>query len=122
MTSRKKNNHSILVENILHGLRGACCAHPGLYDEAETEFFYWLTKKENPIAAETKALAWVHLVLFLAKAIPLSASLLPKHLVWTEEIEDDLVAFFQKRQRVWAKDNEDKYELGVLLGKVGDYK
>lgn len=122
MTSAKKDNHSILVVNILHGLTGACCDCPGLYEEAEDEFFYWLTKKEDPIKAEVRALAWAHLALFLSKVIPFAATLVPKHLEWTDEIEDDLVSFIQKRWRGWAKGNEDEYQLGVLLRKVGEYK
>jgi hypothetical protein len=121
MTSVKKGNHSILVVNILHGLRGACLDCPGLYEEAEDEFFYWLTKKENPLHAEVKALAWAHLVLFLTKTIPFAGTLLPKHLTWTDEIEDDLVSFIQKRWRGWAKGNEDAYQLGVLLGEIEYY-
>jgi len=117
-----KKNYNSLTINILHGLAGACLDHPGLYEEAEGEYFYWLSRHEDELLAERRALAWAHLVLFLSKTIPFAATLLPKHLEWTDDIEDDLVSFFQKRWRVWAKGNEDQYELGAILRKVGDYK
>lgn len=103
MTSAKKDNHSILVMNILHGLRGACCDHPGLYEEAEDEFFFWLTKRENPLVAETRALEWAFVVSLLAKMIPFAGSL---HQGWTTAIEDDLVSFIQTRYRNYRKGSQ----------------
>lgn len=100
MTSARKDNHSILVVNILHGLKGVCLDYPELYEEAEDEFFFWLTKRENPIVAETRALEWALVVSFLAKVIPFAGSL---HQGWTTEIEDDLVSFIQTRYRNYRK-------------------
>lgn len=100
-------NHSILVVNILHGLRGACLSHPEIYDDAETVFFRWLDKKEEPLDAEALTIGWIEVHLFLCKAIPMAVKgwegHWPENTQWTPEVEKDLINFFKRRYENWAK-------------------